>query len=43
VLLRFLHGLGDAAQFTPVLLHLRHYHSDWNIDVETLIGKNIRV
>jgi FkbM family methyltransferase len=40
VLLIFSHGLGDAVQLTSVLLHLRHYHPDWDIDVATLIGKD---
>lgn len=40
VLLNFDHGLGDAVQLTAVLRHLQHYHPEWNIDVQTLIGKH---
>jgi len=40
VLLNFQHGLGDAVQFTSLLRHLRHYHPDWNVDVQTLLGKH---
>lgn len=40
VLLTFLHGLGDAVQFTSVLRHLNHYHPDWNIDLLTQVGKH---
>lgn len=40
VLIEFRHGLGDAAQFTSVLRHLRHYHPDWEIDVASLRGKH---
>ncbi|MGH7136926.1 MAG: FkbM family methyltransferase, partial [Pirellulales bacterium] len=39
VLIDFRHGLGDAVQLTTVLLHLRHYHPDWQIDVAAGIGK----
>lgn len=37
-LFSFNHGLGDACQFTIVLKHLRHYHPDWNVAVETSLG-----
>lgn len=40
ILLKFRHGLGDGIQLTAVLRHLRHYHPDWNVDVETLVGKH---
>ena len=43
VLIDFRHGLGDAVQLTTVLLHLRHYHPDWQIDVAAGIGKLPRV
>jgi ADP-heptose:LPS heptosyltransferase/SAM-dependent methyltransferase len=39
ILIDFRHGLGDAVQLTTVLLHLRHYHPDWQIDVAAGIGK----
>ncbi|MDB5342011.1 MAG: hypothetical protein JWP89_388 [Schlesneria sp.] len=39
VLIQFRHGLGDAAQFTVVLRHLKHYHPDWEIDLAALHGK----
>jgi ADP-heptose:LPS heptosyltransferase len=39
VLIDFRHGLGDAVQLTTALLHLRHYHPDWKIDVAAGIGK----
>lgn len=40
ILIKFRHGLGDAAQLTLVLTHLRHAHPDWNIDVAALPGKH---
>jgi ADP-heptose:LPS heptosyltransferase/SAM-dependent methyltransferase len=40
VLIDFQHGLGDAVQLTTVLLHLRHYHPEWQIDVLTGVGKH---
>lgn len=40
ILIKFRHGLGDAAQLTSVLAHLRHYHPDWNVDVAALVGKH---
>lgn len=40
VLLRFTHGLGDAAQFTCVLKHLRAYRPDWIVDVVSGRGKH---
>lgn len=39
VLIDFRHGLGDAVQLTTLLLHLRHYHPDWRIDVAAGVGK----
>jgi hypothetical protein len=39
ILIDFRHGLGDAVQLTTVLLHLRHYHPEWQIDVAAGIGK----
>ncbi|NOX55709.1 MAG: glycosyltransferase family 9 protein, partial [Planctomycetes bacterium] len=38
VLLGFLHGLGDAVQFTIVLQHLRQARPDWKIDVVCRAG-----
>lgn len=40
LLIRFLHGLGDAVQLSIVLQHLKHHHPDWQIDVEALVGKH---
>lgn len=40
LLLEFRHGLGDAAQFTSVLKHLRHYHPERTFDVVSLVGKH---
>jgi len=40
VLLEFRHGLGDSVQLTIVLLHLRHYHPDWEVDLAALHGKH---
>ena len=40
ILIRFRHGLGDAAQFTTVLQHLQTHRPGWTVDVETLIGKH---
>ena len=40
VLIKFRHGLGDAAQLTLVLKHLQQEHPDWNIDVAALPGKH---
>src|SRR5271154_5567717 len=31
-------GLGDAVQFGIVLKHLKHYHPDWTIGIETNKG-----
>jgi len=39
ILIRFSHGLGDAAQFTAVLQVLKKYHPDWIIDIASLPGK----
>jgi hypothetical protein len=38
LLARFEHGFGDAVQFTTVLLHLRHLHPEWAIDVSSKVG-----
>lgn len=32
-------GLGDAVQFNIVLKHIRHYHPDWDVFVESSHGK----
>jgi len=40
VLIEFRHGLGDAAQFTSVLKHLKKYYPHWIIDVSALVGKH---
>src|SRR5437870_2605304 len=40
VLIRFMHGLGDAVQFTAVLRHLERYRPDWDIDMYSLRGKH---
>ena len=40
VLLKFRHGLGDAVQLTIVLRHLRRERPEWDIDVESLVGKH---
>lgn len=40
VLLGFKHGLGDAVQFTIVLQHLQAVHPEWNVDIETQVGKH---
>lgn len=40
VLIKFRHGLGDTVQLTTVLGHLKHYHPDWRVDVQTLTGKH---
>jgi ADP-heptose:LPS heptosyltransferase len=39
VMIRMRHGLGDNAQFTIVLKHIKHYHPNWVIDLEVGIGK----
>ena len=39
VLIKFRHGLGAAVQLTTVLQHVNHYHSDWDVHVATLAGK----
>lgn len=39
VLLKFRHGLGDAAQFVSVLQHLQRYRPGWTVDVVALTGK----
>jgi FkbM family methyltransferase len=40
VLVRFMHGLGDAVQLTVVLRHIQRYHQDWLVDVYSLRGKH---
>lgn len=40
LLIEFRHGLGDSAQLTIVLRHLKHYHPDWTIDLAALHGKH---
>lgn len=40
VLLRFVHGLGDAVQFSVVLKHLAKYRPEWRIDVRAGRGKH---
>lgn len=40
VLIEFRHGLGDAAQFTAVLRHLRELRKDWLVDMASLRGKH---
>src|SRR5690606_25160800 len=38
LLLSFPHGLGDAVQFTTVLLHLKKHRPDWKIDIVAKLG-----
>lgn len=33
-------GLGDAVQFNIVLKHIKHYHPDWEVYVESSRGKD---
>ena len=40
VLIEFRHGLGDAAQFTSVLKHLKKFYPHWIVDVSALVGKH---
>ena len=40
VLIKFGHGLGDAVQCTIVLKHLAKYRPDWEVDVQSLLGKH---
>ena len=40
VLVKFVHGLGDRAQLSCVLQHLREHRPDWEVDVATQIGKH---
>lgn len=40
VLLKFPHGLGDAAQLTCVLQHLAKHRLHWTVDVASKIGKH---
>lgn len=39
VLFRMRHGLGDNAQFTIVLRHIKHYFPNWQLDMEVGAGK----
>src|SRR5688572_19119670 len=39
VLFRMKHGLGDNAQFTIVLRHIKHYFPNWKLDMEVGRGK----
>ena len=40
VLLKFSHGIGDGAQFSVILKHLRKYRPDWIVDVVSGRGKH---
>jgi len=40
VLFQFKHGIGDATQFTAVLQHLQKHQPDWEMHLETTIGKH---
>lgn len=40
VLINFRHGLGDAAQATIILKHLKKYRPNWIVDVAALVGKH---
>lgn len=40
VLLKFSHGIGDAAQFTVILKHLKKYRPEWVVDVVAGRGKH---
>jgi Glycosyltransferase family 9 (heptosyltransferase) len=40
VLINFRHGLGDAVELTIVLIHLKKYRPNWNVDVAALVGKH---
>lgn len=33
LLLHYNYGLGDAVQITTILLHLRHYYPEWEVDM----------
>src|SRR6202035_1907355 len=39
-LIKFSHGLGDAVQFTVVLMHLARAFSQWDVDVVSQRGKH---
>src|SRR5579872_4018124 len=39
-LIKFPHGLGDAAQLTSVLRHLAKHRPGWTIDVAAQVGKH---
>lgn len=39
ILLRMKHGLGDNAQFTIVLRHIKHYFPHWSVDMVVGQGK----
>ena len=38
LLLHMPHGFGDAVQLTVVLRHLRHYYSQWSVDIAAKLG-----
>ena len=40
LLLEFRHGLGDGVQLSILLLHLKHYHPEWIIELAALYGKH---
>lgn len=40
ILIRFVHGLGDALQLSVVLKHLKRYRPDWEVDVLAGRGKH---
>lgn len=40
VLFRMKHGLGDNAQFTIVMRHIKHYFPHWKVDMEIGKGKS---
>lgn len=40
ILLKFNHGIGDAAQFTAVLRALKTWRPNWVIDIQTKQGKD---
>lgn len=38
ILLRLKQGFGDNCQFSIVVAHIRHYHPDWHITVQSPLG-----
>lgn len=40
VLIRSIHGLGDAVQLTSVLRHIKQHRRDWIVDIVSKIGKH---